>query len=427
MSEHQYQYPFEPARQDKWFNIHGYMAHMYQELMIARPDLFNETNNTIEKFAAKYPKVNIRTFRYGFVDKVSKKKALNENIPREFIKCNKNNEQKIWFVPTDWCDEHFWNQPPPPHVPEPLVIDVPVVEPELVVVEPPVVEVVEPDTTTPEEEVVLPPNVSIPEPEPDPIPPPTTSNSNKKPPTQTFNEREFYCANDLKDTYPEYFRGVRNKIRTIIVIKKIPEETECVYAMLVKKDWNLSNKSVDKAKLFISKDWCDENMFETSTSSDEEVKVKSKYDMAPPVIEVSDEMMFKDLNGEPIPIEMRGNLINGQLTYTNTYFKVDDISKGFNHPTLYDVIIRQDRDGYIENVDYKKFCVKKSCVAKTVNDGFCDAREIGVKVFLTYSGLVRVLVVSRNSNVDQFQQWAFQILFTHQFGSKEQKQKLAAH
>ena len=252
MTQSQYKYPFEPASQDRLFNIEGYTAHMFEELMLARPNLFNETNNTIEKFAAKYPNVDIRTFRHGFVDKVSDKKAANEGIPRVFIKCNKNNQHAIAFVPTVWCDQHFWNQPEP-------VVEQPVVAP---VIDVPIVEDVVVETATvPVVEVVPPPNVSIPE--LDPIPPPTASNPNQKPPTKIFNGREFYCANELKEKYPQIFCGLKQgKIRDIIRVLDIPKDTECVYAMLVKKDWKLMSESVDKAKLFISKDWCDEFFWE---------------------------------------------------------------------------------------------------------------------------------------------------------------------
>jgi hypothetical protein len=168
-------------------------------------------------------------------------------------------------------------------------------------------------------------------------------------------------------------------------------------------------------------------MFEKSTSNDEEVKVKSNYELAPPVIEVSDEMMFKHLNGEPMPIEIRGNLINGQLDEDNMYFNLDDTSKGFGIPNLYIAVINNDRDGYIEGEDYKKFYVKNSSGAKVINDYICPTRQIELKVFLTYNGLLRVLYVSRNDTTKKFRKWATHTLCTHQFGSKEQKQKLASH
>lgn len=92
-----------------------------------------------------------------------------------------------------------------------------------------------------------------------------TTSRNNTPNTINFNGRDYYSANELKEKYPQFFRGLKKgKIRTIIDIKNIPEETECVYAMLVKKvsAWILYPKTVKKASLFISKDWCDEFFWE---------------------------------------------------------------------------------------------------------------------------------------------------------------------
>ena len=47
-------------------------------------------------------------------------------------------------------------------------------------------------------------------------------------------------------------------------------------------------------------------------------------------------------------------------------------------------------------------------------------------LYLTYKGLLRVLFVSRNKNVDKFQDWAEEKLFTIQMGTRDQKMKLGA-
>jgi hypothetical protein len=409
-------YNFQRATQAIFFKFEKpkFEGQILEELMLAKPSYFNETNNTIEKFLEVNPKVKIGFFRWGLADGEKNKKVENEGIERQFIKCNKPNKNKILFICVKWLATNFWNQPEP-LVEPPAVFDVPIVE-----------VVAETETATILEEVVLPANVSIPEPEP--IPPLPLGNPNQKPSTKTFNGREYYSANELKENYPEYFRGIKKgHIRGIIELKGIPKETECVYAMLVKKDltWKLYPATTKPAGLFISKDWCDENMFDKSTSSDEEVKVKSKYEIAPHVIEVSDERMFKDLNGEPIPIEIRGNLINGQLDEDNLYFNLDDTSKGFGIPNLYMAVIK-DETSYVENEDYKKFYVKNSHGANIYNVYICPEEKIGVQVFLTYNGLLRVLMVSRNANAKKFRKWATHILFTHQFGNKDQKQQLAS-
>ena len=54
-----------------------------------------------------------------------------------------------------------------------------------------------------------------------------------------------------------------------------------------------------------------------------------------------------------------------------------------------------------------------------------DSSKKTVKaLFLTYTGLLRVLFVSRNKNAETFTIWATQKLFTMQMGSKEAKEIL---
>jgi hypothetical protein len=47
-------------------------------------------------------------------------------------------------------------------------------------------------------------------------------------------------------------------------------------------------------------------------------------------------------------------------------------------------------------------------------------------LYLTYLGLVRVLIVSRTPNADHFQQWAIRRLFTSQFGTREEREEISA-
>jgi hypothetical protein len=48
-------------------------------------------------------------------------------------------------------------------------------------------------------------------------------------------------------------------------------------------------------------------------------------------------------------------------------------------------------------------------------------------LYLTYKGILRVLFTTRSENVDIFQDWAEEKLFTIQMGSKHEKQKLGTH
>ena len=47
-------------------------------------------------------------------------------------------------------------------------------------------------------------------------------------------------------------------------------------------------------------------------------------------------------------------------------------------------------------------------------------------IYLAYHGLVRLLMIRRHPIANHFQKWALNTLFTHQFGTTEQKEELGA-
>jgi hypothetical protein len=74
---------------------------------------------------------------------------------------------------------------------------------------------------------------------------------------------------------------------------------------------------------------------------------------------------------------------------------------------------------YEENIHYIYFNILK---VDTVHNNINKKYER--KIYLTYKGSIRVLFVSRSKNVDKIQDWVCEILFTHQFGTLEQKHEL---
>jgi hypothetical protein len=96
------------------------------------------------------------------------------------------------------------------------------------------------------------------------------------------------------------------------------------------------------------------------------------------------------------------------------------VSVGFGMPSLSRNILRHKyvdvENGYEYGVHYKAF--------KRVPSGETNKQEMAL--YLTYKGLLRVLFVSRNRNVDKFQDWAEEKLFTIQMGTRDQKVKLGA-
>lgn len=286
--------------------------------------------------------------------------------------------------------------------------------------------------------------------------------------------RYFYNSKDLQVFKPEFYYGCTAKPRNIIIKKSIPN-WEYIYATYEKslKKWNPSTATCKKAQLLISKQWVDENYFKSSSSSstiekkktivimkkkttlqqpqpqiqpttppplqrdseasaayeDEEEEVleegegeghqqqqHEEVENAPPILYLDDAEKFHDADGNVIEIETRGERNRKKI-----YFRVKDVSVGFEMPSLSKNLLRHIyldvQNGYERGVHYKPF--------KRVPSGDTN-KQSNTSLYLTYRGLVRVLFVSRNKNVDKFQDWAEEKLFTIQMGTREQKVKLGA-
>ena len=243
----------------------------------------------------------------------------------------------------------------------------------------------------------------------------------------------YYNSKELNDYDPLFYYGCKTKPRNIITKKNIPD-CEYIYANLKSKEWNISSAECKKAQLLISKSWVDKHFFKNVDASavesriidniQEEVsgdvvtedaaEVSGEVEEAPPLLLLKDNEKFCDADGNILEVETRGEKNRHKI-----YFKVADISKGFDMPNLSISLLNKDK-GYERNTDYKTFNILKGLTKdypKTTNKK-C--------LYLTYHGLLRVLFVSRNKNVKRFQDWAEENLFTIQMGNKEEKMKLSA-
>ena len=164
-----------------------------------------------------------------------------------------------------------------------------------------------------------------------------------------------------------------------------------------------------KAKLYLKEEWVVKNV---PKMMDEVRQELYKYEEAPDILELEIEEKFKDKNGNIIEIEVRG-----ERKYNNCYFKVKDVSNGFEIPNL-QAVINGNNDTYIRNIDYKTFSV----ISKINN---CSKSSKSY-LFLTYEGIIKLLYVSRNNNAKFFRDWATEKLFTIQLGTENQKDELAS-
>jgi hypothetical protein len=94
-----------------------------------------------------------------------------------------------------------------------------------------------------------------------------------------------------------------------------------------------------------------------------------------------------------------------------------DVMKAFNMPNL-DRTLLDFRDGnYKRNKDYRTFFNRLTL-------GNSECQSIKKYIYLTYSGMLRVLFATTIEQAERFQKWAIETLFTHQMGSIEEKTNL---
>lgn len=216
---------------------------------------------------------------------------------------------------------------------------------------------------------------------------------------------QYYNSKDLYEYNPEFYYGCKTKPRTIIQKKNIPP-TDYIYANLKAKEWNLSSEECKKAQLLITKTWVDIHYFKPESSEVVESDIKTLS-----LLQLEDSEKFKDANGTILEIETCG-----EKTRNGIYFKVHDVMKAFDIPAL-DTTLVNEATHYERGIDYDTFFIPTTLYN-------LQSPTIKKSLYLTYHGMLRVLFVTRNKKVQQFQSWAEDKLFTIQMGDKEDKIKL---
>ena len=226
----------------------------------------------------------------------------------------------------------------------------------------------------------------------------------EKPNIITIDNDEFYLADDLREFDNTYFVGCAKTVRLIVNKKDIPSSA---YKYLTKKktSYEYSTEDYKKAKLALTRKWVEENIPSMSNGL-----VKDDFDKEPNKIILSKQEML-DLDGNEMNL-----VIVGEREYNKCYFRVKNVSEYFESPNLKDTVLDKKQGGYVENKHYKYFIGQ--------NTGKSCKKTIKKVLYLTYTGLIRFLFTSRNKKAEVFQDWAAKILFTHQVGTTDQKQKL---
>lgn len=226
-----------------------------------------------------------------------------------------------------------------------------------------------------------------------------------------FDDNEYFDAYDVFVFNSAFFYGCGNNPRNIIDKKKVDIDNYA-WAYIKNKKWIPSTKSYSRAKLLLKKEWCENNIPDFVENNN----VIADIEKLPPLISLEDDEKFKDIDGNIYNVKVRG-----VRNIDECYFSVNDIGEAFGLKDLNHNIIDKN-NSYILNVHYKYFTFEK-ILSKEKNK---SKIKIYKTTYFTYKGLIRCLYVSRSGKAEQFQDWATKILFTHQFGTKQDKQQLAS-
>ena len=134
----------------------------------------------------------------------------------------------------------------------------------------------------------------------------------------------------------------------------------------------------------------------------------------PPIIELDESEMFYDNNGNEVDI-----LVVGERTCNGCFFYLKDISKKFQLNSAHDLITKSDSN-FTKNTDYSIFITRNSGYPRVTGN------KKKSQLFLTYTGLLKLLFTSRKGNHVAFLMWITETVFTAHLGTKEDKIKLAS-
>lgn len=146
-----------------------------------------------------------------------------------------------------------------------------------------------------------------------------------------------------------------------------------------------------------------------------------------PIIKLQEHEHFRDVDGTVFPIEIRG-----QRTRDGMFFKAKDLAAFGDKDNLIKVMFDEHKS-YQLGIDYiiaEEFQEHYWCHSDSPIIPNSSTRSGGVNhdlVYLTTTGLIRLVAVSRNpnANIAKIFEWLVNLFYVHQFGSYEERNELA--
>lgn len=204
----------------------------------------------------------------------------------------------------------------------------------------------------------------------------------------TINNEIYYDAKDIRDNYKLYSKGIRSNTG-LIEKKKIKNY---VFGILENNKVTVTEKLSKKfGTVYINKNELTE-LLDTSN-----------IQKAPPLITDSDLVFFKDEEGREYQVPMRG-----EITKEKIYFQVKAVAELFEMKSLSKNLQYNTNTTYVENTHYVHFSI------------LCNNEHLK-ELYLTYTGLKKVIETSRVGIGYKFKTWIDDIVFASLFGTKEVK------
>ena len=226
----------------------------------------------------------------------------------------------------------------------------------------------------------------------------------------------------------ESFKSYPDSFKAYIDGHGLIYNKDYVYAANKEGEWVLTSGSSRKYDvLFINTKWIKKyvslvNSNDKNTNNIDKTKENNNVNidndeynnipMEPPDIDIPAEMFFED-GDNCIYLTFKG-----KLTYLDCFTEAKKFGEEFNIERLDNLINKNET--LFENIDYKYFL--------TPSENTLDKRlKYKKTMFLTFTGMIKVLMASNNPLCRKYHDWVCQVLFTVHIGNDEQKYKLAGN
>jgi hypothetical protein len=237
-----------------------------------------------------------------------------------------------------------------------------------------------------------------------------------------------------KRVNPDFFKKCGNtgtNVRPCVLNNQIPSHDDTLIYVFRNEVSRVENK---KAQPYVSEAYAKEWIFDNDrikTFRMEQKKMKQRnsnqvrverksfdpndIQPLPDMIELPNDIGFTDQHGDKVPIEMRGT-----LSCEGVLFNAIDLEKAFATKKLYDRVT-ESKGSFEYGKHYRFYSGPRINSALQKSKNTVSDKHL----YLTYMGVVKYLFCTRSGNLEHFQKWAINILFTHQFGSQDAKDALA--